>query len=170
MPRRYSTSRRSRRPKKDYSWSHIVTDPANVTAGGQASVDLLQNFDVSQTRRGSLVERIVGKLYVWPGDASNITEATVGLAMIEADAEAASAIPDPLTDTSFPWMHWERFLLGTQATGELSTGEPEIIDMDMKPKRVIRDPQMSLDLIIENDDGTHTFLFALGLRILISRR
>ena len=147
----------------------MITDPANVNPAGQASVDLLQN--VTATNRGQplTVVRMIGKVHIWPGDASNISEGVFGFIDVEADAELASAIPDPATDTAAKWMHWDRFLLGTQATGELSMGESTVFALDIKAQRRLRASGDTVDFIIDNDDGTHTFLFALGLRILLRR-
>ena len=153
-------------------WTHVITDPANVTAGGQASVDLLQNartVAADSIARGNTIKRIIGDVYVWPGDASNITEAVMGITKTEADAEAASATADPGTDTLARWLYWKRFLLGTQATGELSTGEPSVFNLDLKMNVRINNRADALNLILDNDDGTHTYLFALGLRILIAK-
>jgi len=119
--------------------------------------------------RGSTITRIIGNLWIRPGDASSETEGTFGIHMVEQDAEAASAIPDPLSDTTASWMHWQRFLLGTQATGELGRGEYHKFELDIKAQRKMVKRGDSLNLILENDDGTHTFTFALGLRILIKR-
>ena len=147
-----------------------MTDPATVTAGGQASVDLMQNALEFQLQRGTTLIRTVGDIWVRPGDASAETEGVFGIHLIEPDAENASAIPDPLSDTGAGWLHWERFLVGSQATGELATGAYVKFHLDIKAKRTFRMESMSVDFIIENDDGMQTFTFALGLRMLLMGR
>ncbi len=153
-------------------WTHIITDPANVTSGGQASVDLLQNarsVAADSIARGNTIKRILGDVYIWPGDASNISEGTMGITKTEADAEAASATADPAFDTLARWNWWKRFLVGTQATGELSTGEASVFHLDLKMNLKIFNRADAVNFIVDNDDGTQTFLFALGLRILIAK-
>ncbi len=119
--------------------------------------------------RGAVITRILGSIFIRPGDASAETEGTFGIIPVEADAETASAIPDPFSDTFAKWMHWQRFLVGTEATGELGTGKYLEFKVDIKTKRRINKRGDALDFIIESDDGTQTFTFALGLRILIAR-
>ena len=163
MPPRRRTS--SRRPQSRYAWTHVITDPANVTANGQASVDLLSNSVLAETT-GATIIRVVGNLWLLPGDAENSSELTYGLAMVGNDAAVAGAIPDPSTDVSFPWMHWARLIMGEAST--LTPGGHALnIHLDIKAKRKVRDSLMELRFILDNDDGTHTFQFALGLRVLL---
>ncbi len=158
------------------AWTHAFLDPSNLGPGGQARVNLLQNAQNPTSiienrddiiRRGSTITRVVGSLWVRPADASSVSEGVFGLAMVESDAEAASAVPDPTDDTAFPWMHWERFVVGSEATGELATGDWIHFKLDIKAQRKMKSRRDALNLIMNNDDGTHSFSFALGLRVLI---
>jgi len=170
MPRPRRRSSRGRRPT--YLWTHSVSDPATVTAGGQASLDVLQNVRSvapEAISRGNSIRRVLGSLYVRPGDASSETEGVVGLTYTEGDAEAASAVADPVSDTLARWLWWKRFILGTQATGELGLGDYKEFEFDLKMNLKLTDRTGALNFILENDDGTHTFTFAMGVRILIQR-
>ena len=170
MPR--PKRRYTRTPRRRMQWTHVITDPANIAAAGQASVDILQNARSvadDSIARGNTIKRVLGDIYIWPGDASNITEGTIGITRTEADAEAASATADPGTDTLARWLYWKRILTGTQATGELSTGEATRFELDLKMNLRLNNRADALNVIIDNDDGTHTMLFALGLRILIAK-
>ena len=149
-----------------------MTDPAAVAAGGQASVDLLQNVRVlrgSNIETGAQIKRVVGDVWARPTDASSESEGVFGLVYTEADAEAASAVADPFSDTGARWRWWKRFLLGTQATGELGTGSFKHFELDLKMSQRIQKQTDAFNLIAESDDGTQGFVFAVGLRVLIQR-
>jgi len=153
-------------------WTHVVTDPSAVAAGGQASVDLLQNSRSilnSNLNSGGIIKRVIGDVWVRPTDASAESEGTLGLIYTEADAEAASAVADPFNDTQAKWRYWKRFLVGSQATGELNTGSFIDFHLDLKMNVRILKPGDAFNLIAESDDGTQGFVFALGLRVLIQR-
>ncbi len=163
--RRYTRSA----PRRPMGWTHVISDPATVTAGGQSSIDLLQNVGNLLTTRGSVIKRILGTIWIRPGDASQETEGVMGIVYTEADAEAVSAVPDPAFDTQAPWRYWKRFVLGTQATGELGKGAYTEFNLDLKTNIRMRNVADALNLIMDNDDGTHTFTFAVGIRILVQR-
>ena len=102
-----------------------------------------------------------------PGDAQNASEGVFGLGVIGNDAGVASAFPDPSTDVTFPWMHWQRFVVGDPSTNELATGEAVRWNVDVKAQRRLRDSLAELRFVVDNDDGTHTFQFSIGFRTLL---
>ncbi len=153
-------------------WTHVVSDPANVDPAGQASVDLLQNARAvaeDSIARGNIIKRVVGTVWIRPGAAQNTTEGVMGLIRTEADAEAASAVADPLSDTLARWLYWNRFVVGSQATGQAPTGQFERWELDLKMNLRINNRADALNFILENDDGTQSFTFALGLRVLMQK-
>ena len=153
-------------------WTHIITDPAVVLPGGQASVDLLQNARTvapDAIGRGNTIKRILGDVWIRPGAAGSETEGVMGITKTEADAEAASATADPAFNTLARWLYWKRFIVGTEATDELGIGALRQFNMDLKMNVQIFNRADALNLILDNDDGTHAFIFALGLRILIAK-
>ncbi len=155
-----------------YQWTHVVSDPSNVNPGGQASVDLLQNarsVAPDSIARGNIVKRVVGTYMVRPANVSATTEGVVGLIRTEGDAEAASAVADPFSDTLARWLYWNRFIVGTLATSAVPTGEWRYFDLDLKMNMRINNRADALNMIFENDDGTQSFSFALGLRILMQK-
>ena len=151
------------------SWTHIITDPASVSPGGQASVDLLQNARAvadDTLSRGNLVKRILGDVYICPGDASSTTEGVMGIVRQEAQASGSAF---PAFDTLARWLYWKRFVIGTEATGELGTGMYKAFSLDLKMNYKIWNRADELNLVLDNDDGTHVFVFSLGLRLLIAK-
>ena len=172
MPRpRRRFSRRSG-PRRPMYWTHIVSDPAAVAAGGQASIDLLQDARVEAVPNlmsGAILKRVIGDIYVRPTDASSESEGTLGLIYTEEDAEAASVVADPFTDQQAKWRWWKRFIVGTQATGELGLGEFKHFELDLKMNVKINKPGDAFNLIAESDDGTQGFVFAVGMRLLLQR-
>ena len=167
MPRPRQRSGYARSPRRKTIWIGGISDPANVNPAGQASISLLQNKPTDFNVHGSTVTRILGTVQVWPGDASNITEGVMGIGVVEEDAEAAGSLPDPSTQTGWPWMWWQGFAVGTQATGELSTGESTMFHLDIKAQRRLFNTLAELEFIIDNDDATHTFLFQIRFRVLL---
>ena len=167
MPRpRRSYRTRARAPRARYAWSGFVSDPANVNPAGLAASNLLSGFTQADLE-GSTLVRMVGSVRVWPGDASNISEGVMGIIGMPKETADAGAFPEPLTDTGSRWMWWKRFLTGTQATGELGTGLGATFDLDIKLNFRVPGVQGTVQLLVENDDGTHTFLFAVGIRSLL---
>ncbi len=118
---------------------------------------------------GAIIKRVLGDIWVRPTDASSESEGTLGLIYTEADAEAASAVADPFTDTQAKWKYWKRFIVGTQATGELGRGAFTDFQLDLKMNVKLNKPGDAFNIIAESDDGTQGFVFALGLRILLMR-
>ena len=167
--RRGYSRRRARRPM---FWTHILTDPAAVAAGGQASVDLLQQCRIEtlvNLMSGAVIKRVVGNVYARPTDASSESEGSFGLIYTEEDAEAASTVADPFDDRQAKWRWWKRFILGTQATGELGRGAFKDFELDLKMNVRINKPGDAFNLVAESDDGTQGFVFAVGLRVFIQR-
>ncbi len=137
-------------------------------------MDLLQNLTGTnltyQAAAGNTVTRILGTVWVRSGAPDNDTEGVFGLHYVEADAELASAIPDPLSDTTAKWMHWRRFLVGASGSGATGSAAPFVeFELDVKAQRKMRSPADTVNFIIENDDATQSFIFALGLRVLLRR-
>ena len=167
MPRRSSMSRR--KPRRNYDWTHLVTDSVNVAANGLVSSDLFTNFAFSQLQGNSIVERIIGTVYLYPATFTDTGEALVAVGLIENDAAAAGAFPRPLLDVDFPWMFWKRVSLGGIIGTAVGHFPAFTLELDIKAKRKIKSPLDELRIFIENDDGTFTFQMAMGLRILVSR-
>ena len=167
MPPRRTTYRR--RQKRNYSWTHLVTDSVNVAANSVVSSDLFTNMTFSELQGSPRVDRIIGSVYLYPATFTDTGEAIVAVGMVESDAAAAGAFPDPLGDTSFPWMFWKRVSLGGIIGTAVGHFPPFTLELDIKAKRKINDPLQELRIFVENDDGTFTFQMAMGLRILISK-
>ena len=167
MPKPRQSFRINRRaPRRRTKWEFFTSDPANVNPAGVAAHNLLSAF-TDADREGATIARVIGDVFFWPGDASNITEATVGVVPILEEQSNAGAFPEPATDGQVKWMFWKRVMLGTQATGELGTGDVFRLAIDIKVKRRVPGGRDTLQLLAENDDPTHTFLVAVGVRVLL---
>ena len=146
-----------------------MTDAVNVAANSVASSDLLTNMTFSELTGNSRVDRIIGSVQLYPATFTDVGEAIIAVGMVESDAAAAGAFPDPLGDTSFPWMFWKRVTLGGIIGTAVGHFPPFTLELDIKTKRRITDPLQELRIFVENDDGTFTFQMTMGLRILVSR-
>ena len=78
--------------------------------------------------------------------------------MIAEEAAAALIFPDPVTDSSFPWLWYKR--------GAVNGSEFFRYDIDVKSQRKFRDAGDSLYLIVDNDDPANTTQHIFGIRIL----
>ena len=165
-PRRRSYRTNRRGPRQKYGWNGFSSDPVNVNPAGVAAHNLLSGFLTSDLEGATLV-RTVGDIRIWPGDASNISEGVMGLIVLPKETADAGAFPEPLSDTGSQWRWWKRFLVGTQATGELGTGLGELFHLDLKLNVRLPGVDATFQLLVENDDGTHTFLVAAGFRTLL---
>ncbi len=169
MPRPRRSTRSTRGRQRPTAWHHAILQPTNVTSNGQASVDLLAGVSLSLIERATLV-RTVGTVMIRPADASSQTFAAFGLAYVQNDAGVAGALPDPATDVTFLWLHWQTAQVGSEATGELATGQFMHFQLDIRAKRRMRDVLGELRFIIDNLDGTNSLSFAFGLRLLFQLR
>ncbi len=165
MPR--ASSRRSSRstPRRKVAWMGGTTDPATVTAGAQTAVNLTSTLeDTTENpigKRGLTIVRTHATLRINSTDASLSAEMSFGLIMMDGDAVAASAYPDPLQDPEASWLHWARRVLLPASDSQ------QHLELDIKAKRRFRGNDDNLMLILQNDDATQSFEFAFGFRLLL---
>ena len=159
--RRRASARRSGR----YLWHIDGFDETSLAQNAQAATRLLTTLGASVVA-GSIVERIVGKLW-WRTTAD---DATVGVAhafyIANEDQRSAGAFPD-LDDDDAQYL-WHDTSVSRE--GLLTdTGEKyKALNFDFKPRRRLRGDQTRLMHIVENISATATGINALlRLRTLL---
>jgi len=166
MPRRNSRRTfRSRGPRRKTAWFGGLTDPATLAPGLQSNVNLTTELpDTTENpigKQGLTILRMFATLRINSTDANLSVEGSFGFIMVDGDAVAAAAFPDPFSDVEADWTFWDRrvFLPPSDAMQHMS--------IDSKAKRVFRGNDDNLMLIVQNDDAAQTLEFALGFRLLI---
>ncbi len=156
-------ARTSRGARRQTAWAAVTTEPTSVVAGGQSFVNLTPGLisSTSPGREGMTIVRIVGTLRANSLDASLSCESAWGIHMVEEDAAAASAIPDPLADAHKEWMYWDRrVLLPASDAGQQ-------LHLDIRAMRRFRTRESEVLFVIDNDDAVQSLEFALGFRLLL---
>jgi len=164
MPRSRSRRRYSSAPRRKTAWMGGQTDPAVVAAQAQSFVNMTETLeDLTENpigRQGLTLIRIVGSLRINSTHATNSVEASFGFIMVDGDAESTGSVPDPKTDFSAPWLHWDRrVFLPPSDSGQH-------IALDIRVARKFTGNNNDLVLVLDNDDATESFEFALGFRCL----
>ena len=151
------------RPRRRTMWFNGFIDPATVAAGAQAFTDLMIQAPTGEGRigrAGLTLIRTMGWLRVDSSDASLSAEWTAGIAVVDQDAALGSALPDPSSDATFPWVWWMR------GVSLPAAGPTAWLNIDVKSMRRFRDNGAQLHFIMDNDDATQSLEYAFGLRLL----
>ena len=169
MPRsrgyRSSYPRRASRATK--WWHGGFFNPFSVGPGLGTIQDLTADLPESTAfnigRVGMTVLRTYITLRINSTDAIFSCEAAFGLAMVDGDALAAGATPDPFSDEEYPWMAWDnRAYLPASDSGQH-------MSLDIKAKRRFRGPDDSIAFMLDNHDLAQTCEINLAWRMLLQR-
>ena len=163
-PRSRSGYRRSA-PRARTGWVGLLTNPATVSFGASAlvnlSTELLDALASPLFRQGLTLLRTFLNLRVNSSDATLSTEYTCGLIMGEGDAVSSTAnMPSARDDVDAPWLWWERRV----ALPASDSQQNRLIDV--KAKRRLTGNDNALVFIIQNDDPSEALEFSLGCRCL----
>jgi len=94
-------------------------------------------------------------------DALLSAESVFGFIMMDGDAVAAGAFPDPRTDVDAPWLYWDRrVLLPPSDSGQH-------LRIDIRAKRRFAGNDMNFMFILDNDDAAQSLEFVLAFRLLL---
>ena len=108
--------------------------------------------------------RILCDLYMIPPSTSGDYPFTFGFMMVDADAGAAGATPDPQTDVSSPWLYWRQGHLHVRSNTTLTDFHYQI---DIKARRRIT-TQSDLVFIAESGGMQANVDITLGGRVLLA--
>lgn len=161
-------SRRTRGPRKDYTWNGATLDGSGITT--TQSVQAAVTFNASGT-----VARARGRIKAYIDNPSDGDRIYVGAGLIvvteEQLAVGATATPNPLTDLDAEWM-WHGFMplaFETTTNTEASTLAMDVLEIDSKAMRRVKQTQ-SLALVVARTAGagSSSISFVAGLRILLA--
>jgi len=151
MARQFAPRRRTRR------WRTIPGTSASVSADAGNIGGASAGFSNAET-----VVRMMGHgLFCFdPTDvvAEDIASLSVGIGVVSTDAAGvgASALPDPQSELSYPWLYWASFDLFalSSVTSEWAASAAAQVrwSFDIKSQRKLA-PQQSLALIFELSNG-----------------
>ncbi len=112
-------------------------------------------------RQGLTIMRTFVSLRISSIDAEFSAECAFGLIMVDGDAFASSALPDPVLDVTAPWMYWDRrVVLPASDSGQH-------LALDVKAKRVFKGNDDTPAFIIDNDDAVQSLEFSFSFRMLL---
>jgi len=169
MPRRrYRSSRNSGTPRMKTAWMGGIQDPFSLAPSGQAFTNLtamLPDTTEDPIRKQELtLLRVHANLRMNSSDANLSVDASFGLIMVDGDALAAQALPDPDTDPEASWLHWlaRSFLPASDAQQQ--------IQLDIKARRRFRGNDANLVAIWDNTDAAQTLDVQFSFRLLLGFR
>ncbi len=95
-------------------------------------------------------------------DAILSCETSFGFIMVDGDAVAALAFPDPLGDPQAPWLYWD-----TRVVLPASDSQQHLM-LDIKAQRKFTGNDDSFIFVIDNSDAVQSLDFPLGIRCLFA--
>jgi len=153
----------SRRPME---WYSTVTGFAVLAAGAQSNT-LLYNAVGQGTRniKGATITRVIVDLLVKNDTVAQNNELFWGIVIVNADARAAGAFPDPndMSDRA-GWMYRGRIL--TNASSLTDRAQWAQKQLDLRSQRLLRTEEDELH-IIWNNTGATILQFAIFARVLV---
>ena len=143
-----------------------IQDPATVAPGVQSLTNLtgtLPDTDEDPIgKQGLIIMRLYATLRINSTDANLFVEAAFGFIMVDGDALAALAVPDPDIDPEADWMYWDnRAFLPASDSQQYMT-------LDIKARRRFRGNDENALLVIRNHDAAQSLEFALAFRMLLA--
>ena len=163
MPTRRSRSA-GRTPRRQGKWYDTSLN-STLSASTQVGIDLTTEMDPEQ-RHGSTIVRTILDLTLQPATTGINLRCYLGLVLVELDAFAANALPDPSVNDDQPG--WLYKVIRNVRTGSLDTvpnnGQ---IQLDLRSKRKFPGEDVLYTLVLERDSATGSVLFTGQIRTLI---
>ena len=170
MTTRRRTSRRTSasRSRRKYQWVGFQTDETIALSASVNSQTTLGLYTPDLDDQGKTLMRIIYDLHVIPPNTTGDYPFTFGIMMVDADAVAAGATPDPMTDLADPWLIWRQAHIAMHAnTGPYQAGGLAGMPGDVKARRRITASSDVL-AIFESGGMTASVDITMGGRILLA--
>ena len=155
---------RGRAPKRKTEWNDAILDNISLAAasGSQTGVQL---FGPDTSGEGKTLLRTVGNLVINLPSTVGTYTFSWGLAVVEEDARAAGALPDPVTD-EFPWLTTGLFSDNQAFTGNEKASL--VVPIDVKARRRWNE-RLSLVFIFESQGSAGVVAISGFLRMLLAK-
>jgi len=153
---------------RGFRWVTRIRTGVVIASGNQVCSDLLVPYTtIVDNLKGYTVTRILLKLFIVPDTANQQTVTSWGIAVINADAAAASAFPD--ADIEGDNVRW---LMRDMALNRMTdlNDKSQIVEKsyDLRAQALFRSDQDELHLIMDNSSGGgvfHSFIARVLLRM-----
>ncbi len=112
-------------------------------------------------KQGLTLLRLFATVRINSQDAALSAEGSFGFIMVDGDAFAVQAVPDPMEDPDAAWLYWEArsYLPASDAMQHR--------ELDIKARRTFRGNDTTLAMILQNDDPAQSLEFFLSFRYLL---
>ena len=132
------------RNRRATQWYETISAEVVLTAQLTSGVDLLSNL-ATGNRQGSTVTRMILDMTAHPTALTVVNELYWGVAVMNADALAAAAFPDPETVDETNWLIHGRMLT---RSSNLSGNEGDTrFSLDIRAQRILRSVSDRLVLV-----------------------
>ena len=166
MRRRARGFRRGvRRARRAVEWFDSLINETVTTS--QQTDDLSANIP-SDEKKGMTIIRLLIDLVCAAAATGTGNVIAMGIAMVENDAVAAAAFPDPGAETDQPgWLWREVFSVYTSTLNDRAQSVP--IVRDIRARRRFPARQTSLYLIIDTVSGSTSINIDGSIRVLVAK-
>ena len=104
------------------AWQDTIVDEHQTATSVQNSLQMMSTLD-REEKRGNTITRLIGELGLYSttvAGAWGVQKYDIGFAMLDDDAFAAAALPDPNIATDYPprgWLFRTRCVVAQNGTG-----------------------------------------------------
>jgi len=149
-----------------FRWVTRLQTESPTAAGAQTCVDLLAPYSsVVDNLKGHTVTRILLTLTATPDAINEIGQVFYGIAIVNADAAAASAFPDAdIESDNVRWLL--RDYMDTRMTNLNDGSQKETRTYDLRAQALLRSDQEEVHLILDRT-GVGGMLHSMLSRVLL---
>jgi len=161
-------SRRSftRKPREKTTWDQTTAGFTMVAAVAQSVIDLTPLSITSlgfAGNSGGTIKRMIGDLrFETTGAGPDHVDVDIGIVVVTADALAAGAVPDPVSDFTTDWYFWKHLDQHLPSNNAESFNQG-VIEWDIRTARKLRGGYR-LALVIDKGASIFVLNFSFGMR------
>ena len=159
MPSKYP----ARGPRRAREWFASTINVESLAAGAQTSLEIDSNV-ITDEKKGMTIVRILMDI-TWSSTVSGgLGRLAAGITLVNADAAAANAFPEPQSgrfESNWMWCHPNLFHMWT--TNRFFASR----QYDLRSKRMYRNSDNELHLVMNNQDATNPIDVKGGICFLV---
>ena len=152
--------------RRQLAWVNARSDFATLAGGAQTNMLLFNDATFGgRHTKGATVTRILAKVWMKNNAVAQANSLAWGITIVNADARAAGAFPDPadLGDRA-GWLVRDWMLGNSDSLSDASQWITTVFDL--RSQRILRNEEDELHLIPENT-GSFTLQWAAFVRVLL---